>query len=279
MPGAPPPAPGPTGGSFTPGPPPTQPAGSPGCGKPAASGVHAGQHVTAMGKQRSFTLVVPDGYAPNAPYPVVFALHGNGGSGASVRAQIDLERQAQGRAIFVYPDGIGGGWDLDTDTPKNRDVALFDAILLHVHGTLCVDERRIFLTGFSNGAYMANQLACRRGDRIRAVATHSGGGPYENAGRYDDQGHLLCPGKAVAALVVHGLADNGVLPSEGQKSIDHWAFANRCSTGTSRPTPPAPCVALSACYQPVVTCKVPGLGHAVWSEGKKLTWSFFDSLR
>ena len=224
-------------------------------------------------------IVVPEGYAPATPYPVVFGLHGNGGSAASVRAQLDLERHAQGRAIFVYPEGIGGGWDLDGETSKNRDVALFDAILFQLHGSLCVDERRIFVTGFSNGAYMANQLACRRGDRIRAVATHSGGGPYENAGKYDEQGHLLCPGKAVASLVVHGLADNSVLPSEGQNSIAHWAFANRCSTGSARPTAPSPCVALSACYQPVVTCKVPGLGHAMWSEGKKATWSFFDSLK
>jgi polyhydroxybutyrate depolymerase len=255
------------------------PAGSPGCGKPAAPGVHTGQRITAMGKPRSFTLVVPEGYAPATPYPVVFGLHGNGGSAASVRAQLDLERHAQGRAIFVYPEGIGGGWDLDGETSKNRDVALFDAILFQLHGSLCVDERRIFVTGFSNGAYMANQLACRRGDRIRAVATHSGGGPYENAGKYDEQGHLLCPGKAVASLVVHGLADNSVLPSEGQNSIAHWAFANRCSTGSARPTAPSPCVALSACYQPVVTCKVPGLGHAMWSEGKKATWSFFESLK
>jgi polyhydroxybutyrate depolymerase len=125
---------------------------------------------------------------------------------------------------------------------------------------------------------MANQLACKRGERIRAVATHSGGGPYENAGTYDDTGHLQCPGKAVASLVVHGLSDSTVLPSEGQKSIEHWSFANRCSGGSS-PSAPSACVSMNGCFQPVVACKVPGLGHAMWSEGKRLTWSFFDALR
>lgn len=268
--------------AFTPGsnasnPPGAAPQGSPGCGKPGASGAHA-QHVVALGKPRAYTLVVPAGYQPKTPYPVVFGLHGNGGSAAGVRASLDLERHAQGHAIFVYPEGIGGGWDLDSDTAKNRDVALFDAILLTLHQSLCVDERRVFVTGFSNGAYMANQLACRRGERIRAVATHAGGGPYENAGSYDDRGHLLCPGKAVASLVVHGLADTSVAPSEGQKSVDHWSFANRCSGGSS-PSGPSACAAMNGCFQPVVACKVPGLGHAMWTEGKRLTWSFFDSLR
>jgi polyhydroxybutyrate depolymerase len=230
-----------------------------------------------MSKPRTYTLVVPDDYHPKQPYPVVFALHGNGGSGARVRTALDLEKPAAGKAIFVYPDAVGSGWDLDAETGKNRDVALFDLTLLELHGALCVDERRIFVTGFSNGAYMANQLACKRGERIRAVATQSGGGPYENGGSYDDQGHLLCPGKAVSSLVVHGLADTSVLPSEGQKSIDHWAFANRC-TGGSSPAGPA-CVTMNGCVQPVMACKVPGLGHGVWSEAKRLIWAFFDALR
>jgi polyhydroxybutyrate depolymerase len=259
-------------------PPPSAPAGSPGCGRKAAAGVRTGRSITAGGKSRTYTLVVPEGYAPERPYPLVFALHGSGGTAAGVRAQMDLERHAAGAAVFVYPQAIGGGWDLDAPSERNRDVALFDAILLELHGSLCLDPKRVFVTGFSNGAYMANQLACRRGDRIRAVATHAGGGPYENAGTYDEHGHLVCPGKAVASLVVHGLKDKGVAPSEGQKSIDHWSFANRCSGGSS-PSGPASCVSMSGCFQPVVACKVPGLGHAVWPEGKRLTWSFFDALR
>jgi polyhydroxybutyrate depolymerase len=233
--------------------------------------------ITASNKARGYTLVVPAGYEPKTPYPVVFGLHGNGGSAAGARSSLDLERHAGGHAIFVYPEG-GNGWDLDTETSKNRDVALFDAILLELHQKLCIDERRIFVTGFSNGAYMANQLGCRRGERIRAVASHSGGGPYENGGNYDERGNLLCPGKAVASLVVHGLSDSAVLPSEGQKSIDHWSAANRCSGGTS-PSGPSACVSMNGCYQPVIACKVPGLGHAMWNEGKRLTWSFFDSMR
>ncbi|HSO37722.1 MAG TPA: hypothetical protein VLT33_34585 [Labilithrix sp.] len=253
--------------------------GSPGCGKaPARAGASVGQHITVGGRDRTFTLVVPEGYAPQSPYPLVFVLHASGGTAAGARAQTGLEKVAAGRALFVYPDAVAGNWDLNAPAPSNVDVALFDALSLLVTNALCVDTRRVFVTGFSNGAYMANQLGCRRGERIRGIVTHAGGGPYELQGTYDAQGNLVCGGKAVASLIVHGTSDATVPISEGQKSIDHWSRVNRCGGGSSSALT-APCVALQGCYQPVGVCLVPGLGHALWKEAGQVTWAFFDALR
>lgn len=263
----------PSGASSAPGVP-----APPGCGRPAKSGVST-LHVQAAGKDRTYTLVVPNGYAPNTRYPLVFALHGSGGSGAGARGQFgELERAADGHAVFVYPDAIRGSWDLNDPAESNTDVALFDAILLATHNSLCVDPNRTFVTGFSNGAYMANQLGCRRGERIRGIVSHAGGGPYEMKGSFDSTGHLVCPGKSVAALIVHGASDGTVAPSEGQKSIDHWTYANRCGEATS-PGLTQPCVTVNGCFQPVGYCKVPSLGHAVWKDGGRVTWSFFENLK
>ncbi len=252
-------------------------SGSPACGKGGAPTGVLSRHVTVFGKKRSYTLVVPATYEPSRPYPIVYVLHGHGGSGAQVRRAFGFEAVARDEAIFVYPDGIGGGWDLDSPASKNRDVALFDATLAITQSDYCVDLARVFVTGFSNGAYMANQLGCRRGDRIRAVASHSGGGPYETAGEYDDRGRLVCKGKPVASLVIHGASDGSVLPSEGRKSIDHWTYANRCSG--SAPTSPPSCVAHQGCKNQVIACKVPGLGHRIWPQATELIWRFFDAQR
>lgn len=265
-------------GQAPPGAPPPASPGSPGCGKaPSKLGANA-QRLNVLGKDRGFTLVVPEGYAPQTPYPLVFVLHGSGGNAAAARRQTDLEKVAGDRAVFVYPDGAGGNWNLDAKTGSNGDVALFDAILLLAHNDLCVDTRRVFVTGFSNGAYMANQLGCKRGERIRGIVTHAGGGPYETSGSYDATGHLVCPGKAVASLVVHGNSDRTVTPAEGQKSIDHWSHANRCGNVTTSALV-SPCVVLQGCFQPVGVCRIPGLGHGLWSNAGKVTWAFFDSLR
>lgn len=262
---------------------------APACDKPGAPVGVLEEHVPVFGKERRYTVVVPKTYDPKQAYPLVYVLHGHGGSGAQARSALDLEGPANGRAIFVYPEGLRGGWDLDSPASKNPDVALFDATLAVTQSHYCVDLRRVFVAGFSNGAYMANQLGCRRGDRVRAVASHSGGGPYEapGAGEYDDQGQLACKGKPVASLVVHGAADTTVALGEGQKSLDHWTHANHCdsSAPTAAGLLPAPawgssgCLAYRGCSNQVVTCKVQGLGHTVWPQAKGLIWTFFDAQK
>lgn len=250
---------------------------SPACGRAGARTGVLPQNVQVFGRSRSYTLVVPPSYTPTTAYPLVYVLHGHGGSGAQVRGAFDLEQAANGRAIFVYPDGLNGGWDLDSPASKNPDVALFDATLAITQGSYCVDLQRVFVTGFSNGAYMANQLGCRRGDRIRAVASHGGGGPYEVSGEYDDHGHLRCKGKPVASLVVHGTSDGTVSPSEGQKSLEHWTAANHCSS-SARTSPPG-CVAYQGCLNQVLACKIQGLGHSLWQQAKHVTWAFFEAQK
>lgn len=249
---------------------------SPACGKKAAATGVLARKVTVFGKARTYTLVVPPGYDGATSEPLIYVLHGDGGSGKQVRAQFDIEGAAGGKALFLYPDGAGAAWDLDSPASKNADVALFDATLAQVQAEYCVDLHRVFVAGFSKGAYMANQLACRRGDRIRAVATHSGGGPYEaEGGTYDAAGELECSGKPVGSLVLHGTADGVVAPSEGQKSIDHWTHANHCGGGTTS----GACTTYAGCTNPVVACKVQGLQHAVWPEAPKRVWQFFAALR
>jgi polyhydroxybutyrate depolymerase len=244
-------------------------------GGAAPKGVLA-RHVTVFGRSRSYTLVVPASYTPGISRPLIYVLHGHGGTGAQARASFQLEAAAGGKGLFVYPDAVGG-WDLDSDTGRNRDVGLFDAILAQVQSEYCVDLHRVFIAGFSNGAYMANQLACKRAERVRAIASHSGGGPYENGAgaTYDDKGQLVCNGKPVAALVIHGAADGTVAPSEGQKSIDHWVAANRCGA----PATAGACATYAGCTNPVIACKVRSLGHSLWSEAPKRIWSFFDAQR
>jgi pimeloyl-ACP methyl ester carboxylesterase len=53
-------------------------------------------------------------------------------------------------------------------------VAFTDAILAQLEGDLCIDESRVFATGFSFGGGMAIALACTRADVFRAVAFFSG---------------------------------------------------------------------------------------------------------
>jgi polyhydroxybutyrate depolymerase len=248
----------------------------------AAKGVQPKQTLSVRGDQRTYDLYVPDAYdaASKKAYPLVFVFHGAGGDGSGVRGQYGLEAAAGGKALIVYPDGFLGKWDIEKASDSNSDVEYFDALIESIFASHCVDTSRVFATGYSLGGYFANYLACRRGGKLKAIASVAGGGPSGDASDYDDRGNLRCTEKPVGALIVHGTDDAEVKLEEGQKSRDHWRRVNGCSTGAGVPSDPNPCVKLASCAsdRPVVYCEVPGIGHALWNESAKATWQFFDTF-
>lgn len=257
---------------------------SPGCraaeGEPAPKGFQSQTPMIVKGIDRTYDWFVPDAHDGRHPIPLVFVYHGGGGTGAEVRASFKLEEQAGGKALFVYPDATTAAkeWDLERGGESNADMIFFDQILESISNTYCIDTNRVFVAGVSNGAFFANQLGCIRGGSIRAIASHSGGGP--ESADYSFTGTLQCPQKPVAALIVHGTADTEVELSKGQASRDHWTKVNGCRPGGLEIFDPAPCRSQLNCAQdrPVVWCEIPDLGHTIWSEGPRATWNFFSSL-
>jgi polyhydroxybutyrate depolymerase len=231
---------------------------------------------------RTYALSVPADYDACRSYPLVFAFHGDGGTGASLRDALGLEGPANGGAVFVYPDARDPdrSWQLDLDVPlaQDADTTLFVDIVNKVASVYSVDRSRIFATGFSRGGYFANFLNCRLGTTyLRAIAPQSGSGPYGKDADYDIDGHFMCPAPGAAAFLIHGDAD-GVVPisPDAEYSRDQWAWESHCAA-TTTPASPAPCVAYDGCDagKPVVWCAIPGLDHAPWSEAAAAIWQFF----
>jgi polyhydroxybutyrate depolymerase len=66
-----------------------------------------------------------------------------------------------------------------------------------------VDPKRVYLVGFSNGAFLAERVACDHADKIAAVVAIGGAGPAR-----------CTPSSPVALLDVHG-RDDDVVPVDG----------------------------------------------------------------
>ncbi len=204
-------------------------------------------------------------------------IHGDGGTGAQIRAAFALEAAAADGAIFAYPDGLNHTWKQADKPETNEDFFFFDGMVAKTTESYRVDTRRVFVTGFSSGGYMANQLGCYRGGTIRAIAPMSGGGPYDAVGgHYDAEGHLVCNGKAVAAMIIHGDIDGVVGWNEGQKSLSHWSWQNQCGPF---PGDGADACRSAQCAQPVTFCTNRGKGHQLWSEAPTRVWQFFAGFR
>jgi poly(3-hydroxybutyrate) depolymerase len=71
---------------------------------------------------------------------------------------------------------------------------MLDQILIPQY---CVDSRRIYATGFSNGGYFSHRLACELSDRIAAISAVGGvnGMPTCN------------PTRPISVLQTHGTTD------------------------------------------------------------------------
>jgi polyhydroxybutyrate depolymerase len=257
----------------------TQPSGpsATGCTKSGLmKGAGQAKTISVWGAPRSYVLSVPQGYGelPQS-WRLVFAFHAGGGTGAGLRGAYDTDQRfAEKGAIVVYPDAADGTWDLDSPSDQNPDIAFFDTLLAEITAKACIDATRIFSVGFSNGAYFANQLGCRRGSVFRAIAPHAGGGPYGPGSSYDAQGNLVCVGTPPAVKIFHAEDDYTVPISHAEASIQHWTWANGCQDSTHGAAPD-PCTAYEGCSKPVEVCRYWGVGHAMWSGGAKATWDFF----
>ncbi|WP_438040838.1 alpha/beta hydrolase family esterase [Sorangium sp. So ce128] len=243
-------------------------AQSAGCG--SATAPKSGRFsVDVGGTTREYILAVPDNYDSSRPYRLIFTWHPRGGSAEQVATGFGggyygLQSRANGSAIFVSPEGLDQGWA----NTGGRDIAFLRAMLDRFRGELCIDESRIFSTGFSYGGMMSYAIGCAMGDEFRAIASMSGA-IYSGC---EDGDH------PVAMWGAHGKSDNVVPLENGQSARDVFLERNHCGQQTT-PVEPSPCVSYEGCDAgyPVVWCEFDG-GHAPQNNSGESIWSFFSQF-
>ena len=236
---------------------------APGCGNAAAPKGAQNLKIEVGGTERTYWLFVPSGYDPEKSIPLIFAWHGSGSYGDQARRYFDLEEATGDGALIIYPDGLDGAWDLDAD---GIDMKFFDTLLTSTSEDYCVDQKRVFTTGYSFGGMMSHSLACSRGSKLRALAP--------TAGAFFD-GTQSCA-TPVAAWIAHASNDPLVTIGPGTAARDIWLETNGCGT-TTTPTTPSPCVAYECSKAPLHWC-VHTEGHEWGTFSSAGMWAFFSSL-
>ena len=125
-----------------------------------------------QGQTRTYQLYVPKGYG-SGPVPLVFDFHGYGSSGAGQMAYGDFRPLADRDGfLIVAPDGQGAArhFNLTGEGALQDDIAMVGALLDHMEATFCIDPKRVYSTGMSDGGAMTSVLACRDADRFAAFA-------------------------------------------------------------------------------------------------------------
>lgn len=214
--------------------------------------------------ERSYIVHVPTGYG-DAAVPLVLNLHG-------YRATADIQQsysQMDGKAdaegfVVVYPQGEGSppAWNAGgcCGGATTDDVGFLAALLDALEEELCIDPRRVYVTGLSNGGFMSHRLACEMADRIAAAAPVAGTIAVDPCR----------PARPIPVLHIHGTAD-ATVPYEGgwskgaRETMVEWAERNGCdpTSATTFQNGDSRCETWSGCEggADVVLCTVEGGGH------------------
>jgi polyhydroxybutyrate depolymerase len=256
--------------------------GSPakGCGMAATPGLHD-ETIQSGGMARTFHVHVPTGYDASKPTMLVFVFHGltQHGVGSDVFAieylsQMDPVSDAQG-FLVVYPDGYDESWNAGlccggAVAAKVDDVGFFDDMLARLGSEYCVDPKRVYAAGLSNGGFFSNRLGCERASVVAAI------GPV--AGPLDIS--PCNPSRPVPMFEVHGTSDPVVYYNGGSASgadsvptaVATWEKNDGCTdpmpatvytNGSATCTEDTMCAGGSA----VELCVIQGGGHQ-WPGGK-----------
>jgi polyhydroxybutyrate depolymerase len=207
---------------------------------------------------------------------IVLVLHGDGGSAASFKSAMHFEEAAEGAAHILHLDGQGSTWDHHTRV-GNADVAFVEALIARTIQEHNLQAALVFGSAYSSGGFFLQMLACERPGFLRAMATSAAGGPYERGSKYAN-GYERCEGqKPTPMMALHGTSDFSVPFAGGRFSAMYWAFVNGCDGSSMETTAYPECNAYRSCpnRNEVVFCKIDGLGHWIWDESAKASWSFF----
>jgi polyhydroxybutyrate depolymerase len=250
-----------------PGPPAGEPLDPAGC---EAAGLAIGEttvvEIEHEGIARNYRVYVPSGIDPGSPTPMVVNWHGLNSS--ALRQELyagDAIAEERG-TIVAYPSGLGdpGGQSFNGGNCCSQfgrpphmadDVGFGRAIVADVARKICVDRRRIYSTGMSNGGYMSDYNACEAADLYAAVVPVSALGiPRRSCN----------PIRPIPILSFNGTEDPLVFYGVSQQSMRLWAERNGCAGEPAREDLGASyCLAWDDCEAgvEVEACTVTGMEH------------------
>jgi hypothetical protein len=224
---------------------------------------------------RNYYVRLPAGYDSTKPYAVTFGGGGcgntGGDSGKGGGQQASGIPAIQIGLSYVY----SGGACFEDSYANTPEVPYFDAVMAEVSANYCVNLEKVFVGGYSSGAWEAVTLGLARGGVIRGIATGAGGLRKDRP---------MPSGIPMAAILLTGQGDD-TNPIDGPTGSalarDQILMTNKCVGAATMPfAADGDCVQYTGCPAafPVVWC-TPGGGH---TGGSAQHWAavgaFWDGL-
>lgn len=266
-------------------------------GIPTSEGTHKQKLDVGTFGHREYLLHVPAKMAdgkwedgrPADPPALVIALHGGLANMGKMEDLTGFDKLSDEHGFLVaYPDGFMTTWNAGSccgaaKVGKIDDVGFLSKLIDTITDAGLADPKRVYVTGFSNGAGMAYRMACEKPDKVAGIGVVEGALVTE-----------CDPGRPVSAMIFHGTADRNVPFNGGgdrdfndkrpfppvSKAVDFWRRV------AGLPAPHEQVKALSddtECESTgkgdhgvaVTFCKVDGGTHEWPDEASRMLWDFF----
>ncbi len=208
------------------------------------------------GLTRMYRVHVPSKYDPAMPTPLLFALHGGGGSMDYMADDANYGQIAASERngfVVVFPNGFSkmksgkfATWNAGNCCAGARDenvddVSFIRQIVNNITLQMNIDRNRVYATGMSNGGMMSYRLACEMSDVFKAIASVAG----------TDNTRSCTPKNPVPILHIHARNDTHVLFTGGAgeslrdeskvtdfasvaDTVSKWVRLNGCSATPRR---------------------------------------------
>lgn len=181
------------------------------------------------GIKRSYYVFLPPNYNPKKSYPVLFVFHGGLRNALNILDITSFRSyQKEYDFILIAPNGLGWfnnetflTWDAGNCGGYahylHADEPLFiRSILKEVSDSYNIDERRLYLTGMSNGAMLCYKLVRTLPGVFAGIAPVAGAMNRNNPPPY----------KPIPVIIFHGTADMRILYNGGTPR-DFWEEKRR----------------------------------------------------
>ncbi len=168
------------------------------------------------GLNRKYAIYIPENIE-NITLPLIFELHGGGiyiddmtgKSGYKTPYKLWMNLAESEKFIVIYPEGINGSYNKPTwndcrgDCIVNSnadDVHFIETLINEISDNYAIDQNRIYVSGTSNGGFMALRLAVELNNKIAAVAAIASAMPAVS--------ECIQPYSPISVLFMNGTDDN-----------------------------------------------------------------------
>lgn len=220
------------------------------CGQPVEPGRHQFSVVSGS-DQRSAVYFVPSSYDGQKKLPVVFDFHGSNSNaiGQMNRSGWDRVAERDGFITVALQGSLSGemtgtnAWNVPGVTTREGgldEVSYIRAAIKTVSEKLCVDEQRIYASGYSGGGRMLSQYLCNGNEDFAAagfVASLRAGYPVEKDGSWMPDGATCTPARPISIIAFAGTKDpanpyqgggKAYWRYSGETALKRWAELDGC---------------------------------------------------